>query len=97
MGDDFSVAHAAILASQLPRESRVLRLYNQDLEWSDETGVLVRIDYLLQTLIYALSGGKSGTKPEPIPTPSERQHLEDKLTEAENEMAEVAKILGIGE
>lgn len=96
MGTDFTVAHAAVLASQLPRGSRALRALNPDLEWSDEMGVLVRIDYLLQILLHALGGKKGGDKPKPLETPSERLKKQDKFAHIENEMDEIAKTLGIG-
>lgn len=96
MGADYSVAHAAVLANQMPRESRVFRALNPDLEWSDEMSVLVRIDYLLQVLLQALTGNKSGFRPTPIQTPSERVHIQEQLNAAEADMDEVARILGIG-
>lgn len=94
MGTDYSVAHAAALASQLPRESRCLRQIDPDFGWSDETFALIHLDYLIRLLIYGLAGAK-GEVPKPIKTPSEIKHMRESLEAAETEMAEVAAFLGI--
>lgn len=52
MGADFSPSHAAALVAQLPRESRVMRRYDADLEWDDATYFLARIEYDLRVLIW---------------------------------------------
>lgn len=94
MGSDYSVAHAAVLASQLPRSARCLRTIDPDFAWSDETTVLASIHYLLRCVIYQLSGGK-GEKPKPIRTPGDQQRLAQSLEAAETAMQEVAEFLGI--
>lgn len=94
MGCGYSVAHAAVLASQLPRQARCLRSINPDLIWSDETTVLASIHYLVRCVIYQLSGGR-GERPKPIRTPGEQIKLAESLADAEDAMREVAEFLGI--
>lgn len=94
MGHGYSVAHAAVLASQLPRQARCLRKLNPDFIWSDETTVLTSLHFLLRCVIYQLSGCR-GEKPAPIRTPRERMRLAESLAAAESAMDEVAEFLGI--
>lgn len=94
MGHGYSVAHAAVLAAQLPRDARCLRELDANLAWSDETTVLASIHFLLRCVIYQLSGGK-GEKPKPIRTPGEQKRLAESLEAAESAMEEVADFLGI--
>lgn len=96
MGSSFTISHAAVLAAQLPRESRCLIKINPDLEWSNEMSALARIDYEFQILLNAMSGKKGGQKPKPIQTPGERAKLREQLEEIENQMDEMNRILGIG-
>lgn len=96
MGHGFSVAHACVLASQLPRESRCLSKLNPDLAWSDETAVLLQIEYLIRCLIWSLGGGK-GAKPQPVQTPSETADLRTRLEASADLMEEVARELGISD
>ena len=94
MGDDFTVAHAAVLASQLPREARCLREIDPNLAWSDETAALASIQYLVRCIVWQLGGGK-GDKPQPVRTPAQTASLTESLRESERSMAEVAEALGI--
>lgn len=94
MGHGYTVSHAAVLAAQLPRNSRCMAQIDADLVWSDETAALLRVVYLLEILIWQLGGGKT-PKPEPIQTPSQTKHLQERLEDAESTMREVAEIIGI--
>lgn len=68
------VVRLAILATQLPKDSRTSRAMSPALEWSDETYMLARCDYALRTIAWMFSedGSKGLNRPEPITTPEER-------------------------
>ena len=94
MGTDYTVHHAAVLAAQLPRESRCLRAVDADLAWSDETALLASIQYLLRCIVWQLGGGK-GETPKPLQTPRELRESAERLEAMPALMDEVAEILHI--
>ena len=65
------VDRLATLCAQLPRESRIMRAKSPALEWSDETYLLSRCEYLLRCIQWMLSedGAKGTNRPQPMPTP----------------------------
>ena len=75
MGVDYSHAHAAILLSQLPADSRLLRAEDVDFEWSQETYFLAQIEYDLRILIWQKSkdGQRGRNKPQPPTLPREER------------------------
>lgn len=91
MGRSFSVGHAAVLAYQLPDNSRCYVAENADLSWSSETWFLRRIDYVLSCLAYAMS--KGGDKPRPLDTPSVSKEIEKSLNKTD--FAAIAEKLGV--
>lgn len=94
MGTDYTVPHAAVLAAQLPRDSRCLRAVDPDLAWSDETALLASIHYLLRCVIWQLGGGK-GDMPRPLQTPGEAREMAEQIEAMPSLMEEVADFLHI--
>jgi hypothetical protein len=66
-----TIERLATLCAQLPRESRLMRATSPALEWSDETYLLSRCEYLLRCIQWMLSedGAKGANRPQPMPTP----------------------------
>lgn len=97
MGVDYTISHAAVLASQLPPHARCFVKLNPDLAWSDERMLLERLDYHLQHLTWMLSkDAQQGTnRPEPPETPSEAANRAKRIREAEVNRATVDRILGV--
>lgn len=75
MGRDYSYAHAAVLLSQLPRESRVARYIEPDAAWSEDTVLLASIDYWVRWIAWTKTKDAKHDRnhPEPVKTPSERK------------------------
>lgn len=94
---DYSVAHAGVLAAQLPPHSRCAIKADPDAAWSDERAVLERLDYHVRHLMWMFSkdGAHGINKPEPPQTPAQAKALGDQLRETEINRAEVDRILGI--
>ncbi len=67
------VERLSTLCAQLPRESRLMRATSPALEWSDETYLLARCEYLLRCIQWMLSedGAKGTNRPQPMPTPAQ--------------------------
>ena len=68
-----TIERLATLCAQLPRESRLMRATSPALEWSDETYLLARCEYLLRCIQWMLSedGAKGTNRPQPMPTPAQ--------------------------
>lgn len=97
MGSDYTVAHAAVLASKLPPHSRCAVSLDANAAWSDEMAVLEAIDYHLRHLMWMFSDvDKRGPAPKPPRTPAQARELGDQITEAQLNRVEVDRILGIG-
>lgn len=75
------IEKASILLSQLPRESRIARVLDRDLEWSIEAMVLRQIEYDIRCLIYSLGDGKD-SEPSPMSLPSEISSQETAIESA---------------
>lgn len=71
MGSEFSTLHAADLAVQLPRGSRVWCAKNPDSKWTDELLFLNSIEFRLRCIEYGLSG--KGKPPKPIYNPKTKK------------------------
>lgn len=97
MGVDYSIAHAAVLASQLPPHSRCAIKANPDAAWSDERAVLERIDYDVRYLAWMFSkdGAKGLNPPKPPKTPAQLKALGDQIQEAKDSRAELDRLFGI--
>lgn len=89
MGRDYSLHHAAILASQLPEDSRVTRALNPDV-WPLDRQLLAVIANNTNWLVWSKTkdGQKGRNRPKPIqPTPAREKQ--------EKEAAREKKIRGI--
>lgn len=97
MGHDYSVAHAAVLAAQLPPHSRVAIKLNPDAAWSDERMLLEMIDYHVRYFMWMFStdGAKNMRAPELPTTPSRLKELEEQREETKRNREKVDRILGI--
>lgn len=87
------ILRAAVLFSQLPSDSRVIRFDFPDAEWNVEAQFLRLIEYDIRCLAYSL-GGQKGAKPKMVELPSERAgHSEiiDESLRAQNEINEILK------
>lgn len=95
MGSDYSVAHAAALASNLPRESATVRAVVPEAAWSDETYLLSAIEYDLRVLIWQNSkdGAKNRNRPQRPQTPADVARIRDKV--AGTDFAAIAAELGL--
>lgn len=90
-----SIKRVAILAAQLPRESRIVRAQCAQAEWSDEMYMLSRIEYGMRWLIWSKTadGQKNRNKPEPNMTPVKARELERKALSVD--FSGVAQALGL--
>lgn len=52
MGVDFSLIHAAFLCAELPKESRVMRELNPELQWGYDLQMLSLIEQNIRVLIW---------------------------------------------
>lgn len=73
MGVDYSYSHAAALAVQLPRGSRVVKAESPETEWDDATYLLSAIEYDLRVLAWqnTKDAQRNRNKPKPNETPSD--------------------------
>lgn len=88
-------ARAALLARQLPRESRFARIANAAAEWGDAERLLHAIEYDLRVLAWqATEDGIKGRKPpKPLPTPEDGARMRDSIVNADRER--IDRILNI--
>lgn len=79
MGVDYSIAHAACLAAQLPPGARVWRGTAD--EWPTDTYMLDRMEHMLRVLAWQQTedAAKRRNYPKPIETPASRAQLERKV------------------
>lgn len=77
----FSIHHAAVLAAQLPRDSRTLAIINPDMAWSDEMFMLSKIEHLCRMNLWSKTkDGQHGRNvPEPNDTPSKVRQMRERL------------------
>lgn len=80
MGTAYSYSHAAILCVQLPRESRVRRVYDPDAAYSVTDYYLRQIEYGIRVLAWQQTedGHKGRNQPKPVPLPSDDSTLAQK-------------------
>jgi hypothetical protein len=70
MGEEYSTAHAARLAAQLPKGSRCKGAENPRNEWSDEMWALWRIERNINLLRWGMGVKYDGEDtPKPMPYP----------------------------
>ena len=81
MGGDYTLAHAAALAAQLPRESRCFRHDNPGAWWSEGEYMLAEIAYGIAILAWQRSkdGAKGVNKPRRIESPAHRAEMERRV------------------
>lgn len=91
MGSAFSLSHGAVLAAQLPKDSRVAISINPDLSWHSQDWFLRRITYDLEMLLYSMSN--KGNKPQPVDEPSKAITINKKIEKTNYEY--IAKALGV--
>lgn len=97
MGNAYSVAHAAILAAQLPEGARSLGVIDPVLSWTTDRYLLASIEYSLRALLWTKTkdAEKGRNKPKMVPTPSQRERLRKKVEGTDIERLRTA--LGIQE
>ncbi len=97
MGRAYSVAHAAILAAQLPEGARSLGVIDPVLSWSVDRYLLASVEYSLRALLWSRTkdAEKGRNKPKMVPTPSQREALRRKVEKTDIER--IRKALGIEE
>lgn len=78
---DYSLRHAAVLAAQLPRESRSLTKTCPDLVWSDEMYMLSKIEHLCRVMLWTKTKDAEHKRnfPEPNDTPAKVRAMRDRL------------------
>lgn len=90
------VARLALLAAQLPQDSRTAVAEHPERAWSTSDYLLRQIDYVLRLFVWGLGGGdKSGPQPEPIYSPAEIITNEQEIEAAEKMASAVAKIFDL--
>lgn len=94
MGVDYTHSHAAILLSQLPAESRLLKAEDADLEWSQETYFLAQIEYDLRILIWQRTkdAERGRNKPQPPTLPREQRAKRKRMENFDKSL--VDRVLG---
>lgn len=97
MGHGYSVAHAAVLAAQLPEGARSLGTVDPVLSWSTERYLMASIEYSLRALLWSKTkdAEHGRNKPKMVPTPSQREALRKKVESTDIER--IRKALGIEE
>ena len=71
MGDEYSHAHAACLASQLPKGSRCCAVEDPHDEWDESTWLLWHIYKRLNQLRWGFVKYEGEDQPEPLPYPGQ--------------------------
>lgn len=81
INNSFSIHHAAVLAAQLPRDSRALSCSMPDLAWSDEMYMLSKIEHICRIILWTKTkDGQHGRNfPEPNDTPLKIRQMREKL------------------
>lgn len=67
-----------VLASQLPRDSRIARALEPRAAWCESAYILANISDTLSWMAYGMGGGK-GSKPKPTPRPKEQRKIKKTL------------------
>ena len=97
MGRAYSVAHAAILAAQLPEVARSLGVIDPALSWSTDRYLMASIEHSLRLLVWSKTedARKGRNSPKMVPTPSQREALRKKV--AKTDIERIRNALGIKE
>ena len=82
MGDAYTLSHAAVLAAQLPADSRCAKAEHPELLWSQGDYFLAEIAYGVAILAWQRSkdGAKGINHPTPIETPAQRAEIARKFS-----------------
>ena len=82
MGEQYTFAHAACLACNLPSDSATLKAMYPRNGWTQTEYLLHAIEYDLRVLSWQLGAGGKGRnkKPKPLPTPEEQAKVRRKAT-----------------
>ena len=96
MGSAYSVAHAAALAANLPRESACVRAVAPEAAWSDEAYLLANIEYGIRVLMWQNSrdGVRDRNRPKRIQTPADVERVRGKVEGTD--LSAIAEALGLG-
>ena len=96
MGLDYSVAHAAACAANLPRDAACVRAVSPEAAWSDETYLLSAIEYDLRVLAWQNSkdGAKNRNKPKRMQTPADVERIKQKAQHTD--FRAIAEALNLG-
>lgn len=99
MGTDYTVAHAAELASRLPAGSLTLGAERPELAWTDRDWMLWSIEFSLRVLRWqATEDGRRGVdEPQPLPTPADSARLGETARGTDMDMIVEALGLDLGE
>lgn len=81
------------LLVQLPAGSRLRVSEHPDEAWDTEAQMLRILEYDIRALLSARKDGQPD--PEPIPLPSEQLRAEERTQQAERDMQDVARALGL--
>lgn len=73
MGEDFSHAHAACLATQLPKGARCRVAEDPHEEWGDEMWALWHIERSINLLRWGFVKYKGEKQPKPLPYPGKKE------------------------
>lgn len=97
MGDEFSHAHAACLAAQLPKGARCRIADDPHEEWSREAWTLWRIDHAVNLLRWCFLKYDGEAQPEPIPYPGAELDRAIKNMRLKSNMRAVGHAFGMEE
>lgn len=94
MGSEYSHAHAACCAAQLPAGARVWR--GTCAEWQTSDYLLWSMEYHLRIMAWQRTedGAKGINKPRPIESPAQHEQLERQYAESMANRAFVDSVLG---
>ena len=95
VGEQYTFAHAACLACNLPSDSATLKAMYPRNGWTQTEYLLHAIEYDLRVLIWQNSkdGAKGKNKPKPLSTPEELAKVRRKATGTDFDF--IAKSLGL--
>lgn len=94
MGRAYSFLHAAALAVQLPRESRIARIEDEAAGWTDADEMMRMMEHELRTLVWQQTkdGAKGRNAPRPLPSPVEQAKTRRRVERTDIES--INRILG---
>lgn len=92
-GARYELWRASALLSQLPAGARLRVAEDPDAAWDATTQLLRLVEYELRA--WVMAHAKDSAEQEPIPLPSEARDRAAMAERAEQDMADVARTLGI--